>query len=104
MLTLWAPYLRSDNQQTAKQATTYLPNNRVEHFWDLWRFGTRVYAEQLNYPETEAWDLFVGYGPGITWESTPPKPSFFFQHRDLDHGEPYSKEALEQALNKWAPQ
>ena len=74
---------------------------RVEHFWDLWRFGSRVYSEQFNYPLMEAWDLFVGYEPGITWEDEPPAETFYLQNRELDHGTPYSKAQLEKDLQPW---
>lgn len=101
MLVLWAPYLQHDNPSTARQASTYLSDRRVEHFWDLWRFGSRTYSKQFNYPLLEAWDLFVGYEPGTEWKVQPPEEAFYLQNRDLDHGTPYTKQRLERELLPW---
>lgn len=98
---LWAPYLKSDNSVTAQRATTYLSDNRVTDFWDLWRFGSRIYSEEFQIPTLEAWDMVVFYEPGITWQGEHPKPTFWMQNRNLDHGTPFSKEALEDALQPW---
>jgi hypothetical protein len=101
VLVLWGPYLQNDNSATAQRATVYLSDRRVTDFWDLWRFGTRTYSKQMNIPVQDAWDMAVFYEPGITWEKEPPKPTFWMQNRNLDHGTPFSKEALEEALQPW---
>jgi len=98
---LWGPYLQNDNPVTSQRATAYLSDRRVRDFWDLWRFGTRAYSEQLNIPLLEAWDMVVFYKAGITWGETAPEPTFWMQNRNLDHGTPFSKEALEEALKPW---
>lgn len=102
MLVLWAPYLRTDNQSAAQRATTYLGDSRATHFWDLWRYGSRVYAEQFQYPVTEAWDLYSLYEQGAVWEGKPPPPTNWLQNRQLDHGTPYAPEKLEAELLKLA--
>ena len=66
MFLLWAPYLQRDSQATAQRASVYVPDRRVVQFWDMWRYGSRVYAEQLGIPPLEAWDMFVFYKPGLT--------------------------------------
>ena len=86
---------------TAQRATAYLSDHRVTDFWDLWKFSSRVYSEQMQIPITDAWDMYVFYAPGITWQDHAPKPTFWMQNRDLDHGTPFSKEAMEKALQPW---
>ncbi len=97
---LWAPYLQTDSRAAAGRAAAYLSDSRASHFWDLWKFGSRVYADQFNYPQHEAWDLFVLYRPGILWQGEAPRPTTWFQHRDLPHGTPYTKAALRDELLK----
>ncbi|GAB4241526.1 MAG: hypothetical protein Kow00109_17010 [Acidobacteriota bacterium] len=95
---LWSPYMRTDNRATAIRSTRYLSDPRAQHFWDLWRFGSRVYTEQLGIPPLEAWDMLVYYEPGIKWGDKPPEPTFWMQNRQLDVGRPYNKDELAQEL------
>lgn len=78
-----------------------MPDARVEHFWDLWKFGTRVYSQQLHLPENDAWDMFAFYSPDVIWRDSIPVPTFWMQNRALKVGDPYSKESLEQRLKPW---
>ena len=98
---LWAPYLRNDSHETAKRASVYVPDKRAEHFWDLWRYGSRVYAEQLKLPPKEAWDMFVLYKPRVVWGDEPPEPAMWMQNRDLRVGTPYDRDELEARLKEW---
>lgn len=93
--------MKGDTQSMARRASVYVPDNRVSHFWDLWKFGSRTYASQFSIPETQAWDMFVFYKPYITWGDSPPEPTFWMQARNLDVGEHYSKDALEKELRNW---
>ncbi len=100
---VWTPLLRNDNRGAAQRAATYLADSRAQHFWDLWSYANRTYAQQLDLPVQEAWDLFVLYKPQVRWSSAMPEPTFWMQHRDLEKGEPYTQEKLEAELRKWAP-
>lgn len=101
MYLLWAPYLHSDSQATAQRASVYSPDRRVTHFWDLWRYGSRLYSEEFGIPTLEAWDMFVFYKPGLDWKTNPPKPTFWLQNRGLKKGAAYSKALLEEELKPW---
>jgi thiol-disulfide isomerase/thioredoxin len=98
---LWSPFMRTDNRMVALRAAGYLNDPRVQHFWDLWRFGSRIYTEQLKVPPMEAWDMLVFYKPHLQWRERPPEPTFWMQNRGLDVGQPYSKEALLSELKAW---
>ena len=98
---LWGPYLELDNREQAMRSSAYMPGRRVTNFWDVWRFGTRNYAEQLKLEHYDAWDLFAVYEPGAVWKDTAPPIFTWFQNRGLDKGEPYSMEAIEEALLPW---
>jgi hypothetical protein len=97
---LWAPYLQRDSRATAQRASLYMSDRRVHHFWDLWRFGTRVYSEQMSIPTRFAWDMLVFYKPHLMWRDNPPEPTLWL-HGSADYGPPYSKDALESGLKEW---
>ena len=98
---LWGPYLELDNREQAMRASAYMPGSRVVNFWDVWKFGTRTYAEQLGLSTYDAWDLFAVYEPGPVWKDSPPPMITWFQNRGLDKGETYTMEAMEEALKPW---
>lgn len=98
---LWEPYMRGDTNATAQRAAGFLADSRGAHYWDLWRFGARVYSEQLGIPLLEAWDMLAFYKPQLVWKDTPPTPTFWMQNRGLQVGTPYTREGLEKQLAEW---
>jgi hypothetical protein len=90
-----------DNRMTAENAIRYLPDSRAQHFWDLWKFGSRNYSNQLGCPPEEAWDLFVLYKPHLAWRDSAPLPTLIMRARRISAGVPYSKDALETEIEKW---
>lgn len=98
---LWAPFMQQDSRATAQRAAAFLADSRARHFWDLWRFGTRTYAQQLPIPAQDAWDMLTFYQPRLSWREEIPPPTFWMQNRFLKVGTPYSKQALEEELRKW---
>lgn len=44
--------------------------------------------------------MFVVYDKGVEWKDEQPDPAAWFQHRNLEIGEPYSQEKLEAAILK----
>jgi hypothetical protein len=78
-----------------------MPDKRCQHFWDLWRFGSRTFSSQLGLPLEETWDMVVVYRPNLTWRSPLPMPTAWLQNRALEFGTPYSLEALEAELKRW---
>lgn len=101
-MAVWTPLLRGDSRSAAQKASAYLPDSRVQHFWDLWSYANRTYAQQFDLPVAEAWDLFVLYQPQVYWNrGNLPEPTIWMQHRNLDKGIPYSQAKLEAELQKW---
>ncbi len=99
MLTLWCPIRPQDNRGAAVEATRYLTDARVQHFWDTWKFSMNEYTRLLRYPRgQEAWDIFVLYGPGRRWEQGSPQPETWMQNHGLDFGAKYDPARLEEAL------
>ncbi len=103
-MVVWTPLLRSDNRSAAQRASASLADSRAQHFWDLWSYANRTYAQQLDLPVQESWDLFVLYKPQVHWNpGLLPEPTMWMQNRNLDKGIPYSQDKLEAELQKWAP-
>lgn len=98
---LWGPFMQRDTRSLAIRATGYLPDNRVRHFWDLWKFASKSYEEQLKVPKGHAWDMFVFYKPHLIWQDSLPEPTFWLQNRGLEVGTPYSQEDLQAGLKEW---
>jgi hypothetical protein len=75
---VWEPILRTDTERSARKATTLLPDKRVRNYW----IGSQSIGEMFQGPlflEGEpAWDVYLVYGPEVTWDSaTPPRPDFY---------------------------
>lgn len=98
---LWEPYMRGDTKTSAQRAASFLADARAAHYWDLWRYGARVFSAQLGIPALEAWDMLTFYKPMLIWKESPPPPTFWMQNRGLQVGTPYSRGALEKELAPW---
>lgn len=102
VMILWAPYGKLDNlNEIGRAAVAYIPDSRVKHYWDVWKFGSRHYSPVLRIPEGDAWGLFVFYRPGIVWEEDEARPTFWLQNRNLRVGTSYSRRMLERKLKEW---
>jgi hypothetical protein len=102
VLLLWAPIEEGDNLGLARRAAlTYLPDSRVTHFWDMWRFGSRAYSERLRLAVPSTWGVLLFFEPGALWESEAPQPAFWYQTRGLRAGTPYSRRGFERRLQPW---
>lgn len=98
---LWSPFMGFDTEVTARRSTRYLPDSRVTHLWDVWRFGSRSMAMLLDIPLLEAWDMYAAFAPGVQWGEECPEPTFWLQSRELNKGIPYTPAELEAQLEKW---
>jgi len=73
---VWGPMLDEETRPDAVEATRYLEDPRSRHFWtDADRVAER-FREVTGLPEGElAWDTFLLYPPGVTWNGEPPEPA-----------------------------
>ena len=98
VLVIWSLILAKDSRLAAEKASGFLPDPRVQHFWDAGRFVSRAYTTQFNFPKGRvAWDLFVAYKAGIAWRQ-PLEPTFWLLNLDLPIGTKYTPELLEKKL------
>lgn len=67
--------LQADDAAAARAGAEAFPPDRVEHAWDPDRRAGELFARMLGLRRV-AWDVYLLYAPGITWEEEePPEPS-----------------------------
>lgn len=76
---VWGPMLGGEKQEDAVQATTFLADPRVQHFWTPEHTVAQAFAKPLVLGEELAWDTFNLYAPGETWKegAAPPVPLYY---------------------------
>jgi hypothetical protein len=75
---VWEPMLRTDDERSSRKATTLFPDERVTNFWvDSQDVGV-LFQAAIKLTTGPAWDVYLLYRPGVTWnEDSPPDPDFF---------------------------
>jgi hypothetical protein len=76
---VWEPILMTDSETSARRAVSLLPDPRVRHYWtDAPSLGL-LYQEPIGLRAEPAWDVYLVYAPGATWEegALPPAPDWF---------------------------
>lgn len=75
---VWEPILRTDDERSARKATTILPDPRVRHYWIDSQAVGEMFQAPLALKDEPAWDVYLVYPPGTEWRgSRPPKPAYF---------------------------
>ena len=74
---IWLPVMNGDNSASAEVQAAKFPVDRVEHIWDPGEMFGELFAKTLNLRGI-AWDLYLLYASGVTWNSgMPPEPTFW---------------------------
>lgn len=99
---VWEPILRTDDERSARKATTILPDARVFHYWIDSEAVGEAFQAPLALEGEPAWDVYLVYPPGTEWRgSGPPKPSYFMhQLRSLPASRRLNGEALATKLRE----
>ena len=75
---VWEPILRTDDERAARKATTLLPDARVLHYWVDDADVGEMFQKPIHLSSEPAWDVYLVYPRGVTWEGeTPPEPEHF---------------------------
>lgn len=84
---VWLPMRPTDEAAAATvQAAAFKDPRLVAEGWDAEREIGRLFAQTLGLTRT-AWDVYLVYEPGITWEGKqPPKPTYWMHQLDPDSG------------------
>ena len=79
---VWEPILRTDDERSARKATTILPDTRVHHYWIESQAVGEMFQAPLGLKGEPAWDVYLVYPPGIEWKgSKPPQPAYYMHQR-----------------------
>ena len=75
---VWTPMLVADNVFAANGHETRFSDPRVIHFWDPNRIFGQLLSQTLKLQEPIAWDVYLVYPPGHSWDTElPPMPEFW---------------------------
>jgi hypothetical protein len=75
---VWIPMLETDNREAANNRKTKFSDPRVKQFWDQDRVFGRLLSQTLHLKESIAWDVYLVYPPGHSWDKEfPPRPTFW---------------------------
>jgi hypothetical protein len=73
---IWVPMFRG-HERDVPNATREIPDPRALHYWDGNSSSMRAVRASLGLSE-DAWDIFLLYPPGASWNGTnPPAPEFW---------------------------
>ncbi len=74
---IWLPIMDGDNSVAAEEQAAKFPVDRVGHIWDDDETFGNIFAKALNL-QGIAWDVYLLYAAGVTWDSdVPPEPTFW---------------------------
>ena len=71
---VWIPMLEGDTQAAAITSSAIIQDPRVAQFYDGERRLGATIAQGLGSPSEIAWDIYLFYPPGRTWDALPPPP------------------------------
>lgn len=74
---VWVP-LSFGREAAVPGATRIVPDLRARHYWD----GLSVLVDGYRSPlslDQPVWDVYLLYGPGVTWTDQPPRPEYWMQ-------------------------
>ena len=75
-----------DNLQHAQEEAETFKGLPVAHMWDPKGQLGKLFSKTLRLRAT-AWDVYLLYKPGVTWEgSQPPEPTFWMHQLPADMG------------------
>jgi hypothetical protein len=76
-LLIWEPMRDKDSSATAAEQAETVRDPRISQGWDSSRDVGKLFGATLDLHEI-AWDVYLIYKPGITWEAQqPPHPTFW---------------------------
>jgi hypothetical protein len=99
---VWVNVLGEDDAQAAQAATGQFHHARLLHFHDPHQLAARQMAATLGGAGYFAWDTYLVFASGATWEDAPPLPENWVHQLDHSSWAPAERrrkgEGLVQAL------
>jgi hypothetical protein len=83
---VWEAVGSPDTEIKAREASVFLADPRVQQFWSPDRYTGKSFQQAVGVQGSPAWDVFLLFAPGKSWQATP--PSFdSFMHNLFSHDE-----------------
>ncbi len=83
---MWLPMMPGDSREAAEAEAHDFVDRRVDHVWDPNRELADLFSRPLRLSAT-AWDAYLLYAPGVTWEAEePPEPGFWMHQLPAQWG------------------
>ncbi len=75
---VWEPILKTDDERSSRKATILFPDERVSNYWVDTRSVGELFQPSIDLKTEPAWDVYLVYAPGVTWDDAgPPRPNYF---------------------------
>lgn len=82
---VWIPMLDTDKLEAANEREIKFSDPRVKQFWDRDRIFGQLLSQTLKLKESIAWDVYLVYPPGHSWDTEfPPLPTFWMHQLNED--------------------
>jgi hypothetical protein len=76
---IWVDMLRADGEAAASKSAQIFDDVRVTQFYDPTFRSSKVFAKDVLHADGgPAWDMYLYYEPGATWDAAPPKPEEWY--------------------------
>ncbi len=76
--------LPEDSLEAALPTIHSMRDARIQHFFDPSQQTGREVAASLKWDGRVAWDIYLFYSPGNTWEKSPPKPRYWMHQMSAE--------------------
>ena len=98
---LWGPFLQRDNEESARTAVQQCLAPETVHFWvPSQKLSTDLSLVLRLAPGRVAWDVYLLYRRGITWDKIIPAPSYWQHQLDVLQGEKFNIATLEVRIHQ----
>lgn len=82
---VWIPMLDTDKLEAANEREINFLDPRVKQFWDQDRIFGQLLSQTLKLKGSIAWDVYLVYPPGHSWDTEfPPLPTFWMHQLNED--------------------
>ena len=98
---IWGPYLQADSLELARVDSNKFNAPAATYFWTPTDKLARELSSVLGLPAGRpAWDVYLLYAKGLTWDRTFPAPTYWQHQIDVIQGEPLNLPKLQSKVEQ----
>ncbi len=92
---VWVPILDADNEQAARKSTIQFPAPNSVYFWTQTPKLSHEAASVIRLAAGRpAWDVYLLYNKGVTWDRIFPAPNYWQQQLDVLQGDAFNPQVM----------